>query len=215
MAEHKCVTDPATAPRAPTNAWLVLALLLAIYIFNFADRYLITGLVGPIKAEFGLGDDFMGLLMGPAFVALYVFAGVPIARLADRKSRIAIIAAGCVVWSAATVATGMATGPVSPAPARVAVGIGEAAFAAPAYSLLADYFPVEKRGRAFAILGLATYFGQIAGQAGGPWGGSVYGCGTALYAIGVPGLVLGQDEPVARLRRIGLHDDEGRGRRKR
>lgn len=196
MVERKCVTDRATethnAPgRAPTNAWLVLALLLAIYIFNFADRYLITGLVGPIKAEFGLGDDFMGLLMGPAFVALYVFAGVPIARLADRKSRIAIIAAGCVVWSAATVATGLATGPVSLALARVAVGIGEAAFAAPAYSLLADYFPVEKRGRAFAILGLATYFGQIAGQAGGPAIAALYDWRTAFFAMGIPGVLLG------------------------
>lgn len=196
MAERKCVTDSANtaqvaAPRAPTNAWLVLALLLAIYIFNFADRYLITGLVGPIKAEFGLGDDFMGLLMGPAFVALYVFAGVPIARLADRKSRIAIIAAGCVVWSAATVATGMATGPVSLALSRVAVGIGEAAFIAPAYSLLADYFPVEKRGRAFAILGLATYFGQIAGQAGGPWLAAIYDWRTAFFMMGAPGLILG------------------------
>jgi MFS family permease len=146
-----------------SNHWLVLAVLLAIYIVNFADRYLITGLVGPIKAEFGLGDTFMGLLMGPAFIVLYVFMGVPIARLADRSSRIRIIAAGLRMWSLATIATGLATGPVSLALSRVAVGVGEAAFVAPAYSLMADYFRPEKRGIALAILGLATYFGQIAG----------------------------------------------------
>ena len=66
-----------------SNPWVVLAALLAIYVFNFADRYLLTGLVGPIKAEFDLDDGFIGLLMGPAFVALYVIAGVPIARLAE------------------------------------------------------------------------------------------------------------------------------------
>ena len=73
-----------------------------------------------------------------------------------------------ITWSLATAATGLATGPVSLGLARIGVGIGEAAFVAPAYSLLTDYFKPERRGLAFAILGLATYFGQIAGQAGGP-----------------------------------------------
>jgi predicted MFS family arabinose efflux permease len=66
---------------------VVLATLLAIYIVNYADRYLITGLIGPIKAQFGIGDAMVGMLMGPAFVLLYVILGVPFARLADRTSR--------------------------------------------------------------------------------------------------------------------------------
>lgn len=173
-----------------SNPWVVLAALLAIYIFNFADRYLLTGLVGPIKAEFGLDDGFMGLLMGPAFVALYVVAGVPIAQLADRSSRIRIIAAGCVVWSACTIATGLATGPASLALARVGVGIGEAAFVAPAFSLLSDYFRPERRPLAFAILAVATYLGQIAGQGGGPAIAAAYDWRTAFFVMGAPGIVL-------------------------
>ena len=62
------MTDVA-APRL-SNRWLVLFLLLLIFIFNYADRFLISGLVGPIKKEFGLGDGFMRPLMGPAFVVL-------------------------------------------------------------------------------------------------------------------------------------------------
>lgn len=187
-AGRSSVTDAAARRSDP---WLVLAVLLAIYVVNFADRYLITGLVGPIKAEFGLGDTFMGLLMGPAFVVLYVVMGVPIARLADRGSRIRIIAAGCVMWSLATIATGLATGPTSLALSRVAVGIGEAAFVAPAYSLMADYFRVEKRGLALAILGLATYFGQILGQGGGPAMAALAGWRFAFWSIGALGVVLG------------------------
>ena len=106
-----------------SNPWVVLFSLLGIAIFNYADRFLLTGLVGPIKAEFGLDDAYIGLLMGPAFVALYVVAGVPIARLADRSSRIRIIAAGCVVWSCCTIATGFATGPISLALTRVGASI--------------------------------------------------------------------------------------------
>lgn len=173
-----------------TNPWLALGVLLAIYIFSFADRYLVTGLVGPIKHEFGLDDGFMGLLMGPAFVLLYIVAAIPIARLADRASRVRIIAIGCIVWSASTAATGLATGPWTLALARVGVGAGEAAFVAPAYSLLADFFKPERRGLAFAILGLATYFGQIAGQAGGPAIAAGHGWRMAFFAMGATGIVL-------------------------
>lgn len=176
--------------RPPGNPWVALIALLLIYIVNFADRYLISGLVGPIKQEFGLGDGFMGLLMGPAFVVLYVVMGVPIARLADRSSRIRIVVAGCLVWSLATISTGLATGPVGLALSRVAVGVGEAAFVAPAYSLLADYFRPERRGLAYAILGLATYFGQIAGQGGGPAIGDALGWRWAFWIMGAAGVIL-------------------------
>lgn len=176
---------------APSNPWIVLATLLLIYIFNYADRYLITGLIGPIKAEFGIGDAMVGMLMGPAFVFLYVVLGVPFARLADRTSRVHIIAAGCVLWSGATIATGLAHGPVSLTLARIAVGVGEAAFVAPAYSLLSDYFRPERRGLAFAILGLAAYVGQIAGQAGGPAIAAHHDWRMAFYSMGGIGVLLG------------------------
>ncbi|HUD93068.1 MFS transporter [Sphingobium sp.] len=177
--------------KAASNPWIVLVTLLAIYIVNYADRYLITGLIGPIKAEFGIGDAMVGMLMGPAFVLLYVILGVPFARLADRTSRVQIIAAGCVLWSGATIATGLATGPLSLTLARVAVGIGEAAFVAPAYSLLSDYFRPERRGLAFAILGLAAYVGQIAGQAGGPAIAAHHDWRMAFHSMGAIGLILG------------------------
>lgn len=178
-------------PPRLSNPWVVLATLLVIYIFNFADRYLLTGLIGPIKAEFDIGDNLIGLLMGPAFVVLYVVMGVPFARLADRGSRIQVIAAGCIMWSLATAATGLATGPISLGLARIGVGVGEAAFVAPAYSLLTDYFKPERRGLAFAILGLATYFGQIVGQAGGPALAAEHGWRMTFLLLGTPGIALG------------------------
>ncbi len=177
--------------RPASNPWVVLATLLAIYIVNYADRYLLTGLIGPIKEEFGIGDAMVGMLMGPAFVVLYVVLGVPFARFADRSSRVKVIAAGCVLWSAATIATGLATGAVGLTLARVAVGVGEAAFVAPAYSLLSDYFRPERRGLVFAILGLATYFGQIAGQAGGPAIAAHHDWRTAFFTMGTIGIILG------------------------
>lgn len=173
-----------------SNPSIVLLLLLAIYIFNYADRYLISGLVEPIKAEFGLGDQFMGLLMGPAFAVLYTTLGIPIARLADRASRIAIICAGCLVWSLFTGLSGLAQGPWTLALARLGVGIGEAAFVAPAYSLLSAYFAPERRGVAFAVLGLATYLGQITGYVIGPAIADSHDWRTAFYVMAIPGVLL-------------------------
>lgn len=151
-----------------TNKWLALFLLLSISVFNYADRYLLAGLVEPIKAEFGTSDGFMGFLLGPSFALLYSTLAIPIAFYADRHSRIAIICMGCVIWSIFTVLSGFAVGPWSLAAARVGVGIGEAAFQAPAYSLIAAYFLPEQRGKAFAAMALSIYIGQILGYSGGP-----------------------------------------------
>lgn len=173
------------------NPWIVLAMLLLVSIVNFADRFLLTGLIGPIKEEFGLGDGMIGLLMGPAFVVLYVMAGIPLARLADRWSRKLIIAIGCVTWSLATIATGLATSELGLVLARAAVGIGEASFQAPAYSLLAAYFKPERRGIAFGMLGVATYVGQMIGQAGGPAIAEIHDWRFAFYLLGCIGIGVG------------------------
>lgn len=173
-----------------SKPWVVLVVLLVIYIFNYADRYLISGLVDPIKAEFGIGDQFMGLLMGPAFALLYTTIAIPIARYADRSSRIVIICIGCLIWSVFTGLSGAASGPWMLALARVGVGVGEAAFVAPAYSILSDYFKPEKRGMAFAILGLAVYLGQITGYIAGPAIADAYDWRMAFYVMGVCGVII-------------------------
>jgi MFS family permease len=183
------VTDTSAAPPR-SNPWIVLFLLLGISILSYADRYLIAGLVGPIKAEFGVGDNYIGLLMGPAFAIVFTTMGVPIARAADRRSRIAIICLGCLFWSLFTTLSGFATGPISLALARIGVGIGEAAFMAPAYSLLAAYFAPTRRGLAFAILGLGIYFGQIIGFAAGPLVAARWDWHAAFFVMGVPGIIM-------------------------
>lgn len=173
-----------------TNRWVALALLVLVAVLNYADRFLMAGLAQPIKAHFGIGDAMMGALMGPAFALLYTVFALPIARLADRRSRVLIVAAGCGVWSFFTLLSGMATTPATLAIARVGVGIGEAAYQAPAAALIAAYFPLEQRGRAFALLGTAIYFGQMTGFAGGPAIAAAYDWPTAFHALGAAGIVV-------------------------
>lgn len=181
-----------TSTKTPAlpNRWIVLALLLGIAIFNHADRYLLAGLVDPIKSEFGVSDGFMGLLMGPAFAVFYSTLAIPIAIYADKASRIRIIVAGCILWSAFTILSGFAIGPVTLALARVGVGVGEAAFQAPAFSLIAAYFPAEQRGKAFAVIALSTYFGQMMGYSVGPAVAEVHDWRFAFKLFGSIGLAI-------------------------
>lgn len=172
------------------SAWYVLGALTVICAFNMIDRYLLAGLVGPIKHEFGVSDTYIGFLLGPSFAILYTTVAIPIARLADRSSRVRIISLGCAVWSLFTILSGLANDSTTFALLRLGVGLGEAAFVAPAYSLLADYFPPRRRALAFAIMGTGYFIGQFAGLTAGAGIAEVYGWRAAFIAMGVPGIVL-------------------------
>jgi MFS family permease len=108
-------------------------------------------LVEPIKVDLGISDFGIGLLQGFAFALFYALLGIPISRLSDRISRRGIIATGIVVWSLMTAACGLARSFFSLFLARVGVGVGEATLSPAAYSMISDYFPREKLGRAIGV----------------------------------------------------------------
>ena len=112
---------------AGTSGRRVLAILLLAYIFNFIDRQIIGVLAVPIKAELGLSDGQLGLMGGIAFALFYSGLAVPIAWLADRRSRVNIIACSVALWSAFTAACGFAQKFWHLFLARMGVGIGEPA----------------------------------------------------------------------------------------
>src|SRR3954462_12218333 len=94
--------------RANSRARTVLALLLLAYIFNFLDRQILGILAQPIKADLHLSDTQFGAAGGLAFALLYSMLGVPLAYLADRTSRSAVIAGSLAVWSGFTALCGTA-----------------------------------------------------------------------------------------------------------
>ena len=183
MAEKKSAHRPA-------YAWFVLLMMILLYLVNVIDRFLASGLLEEIKKTFEVSDTFMGLLVGPAFAIVYTALAIPIARLADRKNRVKIIAAGAITWSCFTVMSGLVTTPWMFALARLGVGVGEAAFLAPAFSLLADYFPPKKRALAFALLGFGAYFGQVFGLVGGAAIAEASHWRNAFIYLGAPGIIL-------------------------
>jgi predicted MFS family arabinose efflux permease len=145
-----------------------LGLLFLAYVLSFIDRVILSILIRPISAQLHLSDTQFAMIGGVAFAIFYVTVGLPIGWLADRAPRRLIVAGGVALWSLCTIASGLATSFGGLFTARVGVGIGEAALAPAAYSLIADFFRPEQRGRAVAFYTLgATIGASVAYFAGG------------------------------------------------
>jgi MFS family permease len=192
MAQFGTQTAPGAAAFevADHYRWYVVWLLFLVYVLNFVDRQILIILMEPIRLEFGFSDQQLGLLGGLAFAALYSTLGIPIARLADRASRVNIIAISIFVWSLATALTGLSRNFGHLLLARVMVGVGEAGCSPPAYSLLADYFAKEQRTTAFSIYTMGIYGGVFVGFLVGALVAEHYGWRAAFFVVGLPGVLL-------------------------
>ncbi|MEQ1888015.1 MAG: MFS transporter [Alphaproteobacteria bacterium] len=160
------------------------------YLFNFADRQILSILMQPIKQEMQLSDTELGFLSGLAFAMFYTVMGFPIARLADKYSRVNILAVCIGLWSFMTVLSGVAANFLQLLAARMGVGIGEAGGNPASHSLIADYVPVDKRSSAMGIYALGVPLGLLVGFLLGGWLEQLYGWRTAFLALGFPGVIL-------------------------
>lgn len=167
-----------------------LAMLSAVAAVSVIDRQVITILMQPIKAEFGASDAAMGALAGLAFAIFYVIAGFPLARLADRGVRRTIIAISLSVWSLFTLLCGFAQSYVHLLLARIGVAVGESGGMPATHSMVADLYPLSRRGFAISIIGASGSLGSALGVYLGGELYQLYGWRGAFMALAVPGLIL-------------------------
>jgi MFS family permease len=178
------------AAKIPAASWYALLVLTFINIFGFMDRIALSILMEAIKLDLHLSDQQLGLLSGIAFALFYAILGIPLAWVADRYSRVKLIAACLALWSAMTAASGLAKNYPQLFLARMGVGIGEAGCVPPAHSLIGDYFPREKRA-----LGISLFnAGAAVGVAGGMFFigmlGESLGWRVSMQIVGLMGLPL-------------------------
>ena len=174
-------------------------------VSGFVDRQILSLLVIPIRRDLGITDTQMSVLMGLSFVLFQAALGVPIGRLADRRSRRAIIGLGVAAWSVMTMVSGFARSFAQLLLARIGVGVGEATLQAPAVSLIADYFPRARRATAMSVYTLGTFFGSglaylVGGSVAGaatartrwelPLVGELYPWQAVFFIVGAPGLLI-------------------------
>jgi MFS transporter, Spinster family, sphingosine-1-phosphate transporter len=159
----------------------LLAVLALINFVNFVDRQAVPPLVPLIRGEFNLTSTQISYLQ-VVLQAVLALGSIPFGFLADRFHRSRIIAGGVIFWSFATILTGQVHIFSMLLLARAFVGIGEAAYAPAAQSLISGAFSESARARAQAIFASGMLLGGTAGQS--------LGWRATFYVIGIPGLLL-------------------------
>jgi len=157
-----------------------------------------------MKADLGVGDAQIGWLYG-VFAVFYAVAALPIAWLADNRSRKHIIAVGIFFWSLATMACGLSRNFWHVFLARIGVGVGEATLTPATTSLVGDYFPRDQiplalsifqtgaimgSGIAFIIGGVVLSFVEQADPLILPYFGELRPWQQTFIYVGLPGLFL-------------------------
>jgi MFS family permease len=182
----------------------LLAVLALINFVNFADRQVVVPLLPLLRQQMNLSDTQLGSLQTWLLVVLAV-ASIPCGLFADRWSRTQIIAAGVAIWSLATIACGFATSFMLLLIARALIGVGEAAYAPAAQSMISDSFPYQRRAMSQSIFASGMLLGGAAGLAFGGIMGELHGWKFTFVIVGlvcfIPGLlVLKLPEPPRRPR---------------
>jgi MFS family permease len=172
-----------------TPAAITLALLIALNLLNYIDRYILPGEVTLIQREFHWTDQQMGWLTTALF-AVYMIVAPLTGWLGDHFRRKPLIIGGAVLWSLATLGTAWVHGYWSMFIRHALVGVGEATFGIFAPAVLADFYPERDRNRILSIFYLAIPLGAALGYLAGGDLGSLWGWRAPFFICAVPGLAV-------------------------
>jgi MFS transporter, Spinster family, sphingosine-1-phosphate transporter len=189
---------PPSVSSAPSQtlpgARSALILLLLINLLNYIDRSVLAAVQPRISAELLSGDPDPNAKSGwlaTAFLVTYMLAAPIFGLMADRMRRWLIVGLAVILWSLATGASGLAATFIMLLSTRIFVGIGEAGYGPSAPTLIADYYPLEKRGSVLAWFYMAIPVGSALGYALGGLIEPRLGWRAAFYAAVLPGIALG------------------------
>lgn len=168
---------------------MALALLIALNLFNYIDRYILPGEVSLIQREFGSTDQQMGALTTALFIT-YMLTAPLTGWLGDRFRRKPLIIAGAVLWSLATLATAWVHDYWTLYIRHALVGIGEATFGIYAPAVLADFYPERDRNRILSIFYTAIPLGAALGYEAGGKLGTLWGWRAPFMLCAIPGLLV-------------------------
>jgi MFS transporter, Spinster family, sphingosine-1-phosphate transporter len=183
---------------------LSLALLLALNLLNYIDRYVLAAVEPEIRRAFFPPEVTTGVAarlqlmnamaktgaLATAFLVSYMVAAPIFGILADRMARWVLVGIAVAVWSLASGASGLAQTFSLLVLARCFVGIGEAGYGPAAPAMIADLYPVERRGTMLAWFYMAIPVGSALGYALGGIVSQRWGWRAPFLLVVPPGLLL-------------------------
>lgn len=166
----------------------VLFALLVVHVLAHIDRNMLLGFSPQITRDLALSNAQYGFLAGAVWVLSFGVMALLMGSLADRFSRTRVMAAGILIWSACTAASGVAQNFEQMVAARFLVASGEAALVPAAVSLLMEIFTPARRGSAAGVFFM----------------GIPLGIGLAFLLAGTLGTTLGWRETFLMLGVVGV-----------
>jgi MFS family permease len=181
-------------------------MLCLVYVLNFLSRQLAAILAKPLQDSLHISDGQLGRMGGLYFALFYCCISIPVGWIADKTNRSKVLAVACAIWSAATMCCGVTTSYLQFVCAYMTVGFGEAGGVPPSYSIISDYFPPGRRGRALGLYNIGPPIGAALGIALGASIASAFNWRYAFICLGSIGLlaVIGVLVLVPEPRRGGL-----------
>ena len=185
------MASPADAPSFSKGyrAWVIILLIL-IYALNLADRQGLAASVQAIKLDLKFTDSQLGFIQGLGFAVFYTLMGLPLARLAEHKSRTKIISACVGLFGVMVALCSTARSFLGLLLLRVGVGVGDAGFGTPVSSLIGDHYTRERRASVMSVIWLGAPLGVVAGSAGAGYLAQYVSWRVTFLAIGIQAIVV-------------------------
>jgi MFS family permease len=179
------MSTTATSGRTPSPR-AALAVLTGLNFLNYLDRFIPAAVLPALTATLHISDGEAGFLT-TLFIVSYIVVSPVAGWAADRQPRFQVAAIGVVVWSAATVGSGLAPTLVALGVARALTGVGEASYVVVTPSLISDFYPADRRGQVLAIFYAAIPIGSAASYVIGGQVAAHFGWRSAFFVAGAPG----------------------------
>src|SRR5882762_2886253 len=193
-------------------SYYALSVLTLMNFLNYIDRQALPAVAPAMQRDLGLTDTEIGAMEAALLLSFTVLAPV-FGRLGDRYSRTKLMAAAAVVWSIATGLTALVDrSPFLPpslhlnlpvfgilalssvalglCAVRALVGIGESSYSTITPTLIADYFPLQRRATALGVFQAAIPMGFALGYVLGAVLAHYFGWRVAFMLVGLPGLIV-------------------------
>jgi MFS transporter, Spinster family, sphingosine-1-phosphate transporter len=196
----------------PRYSYYALSVLTFVNFLNYIDRQALPAVAPAMQRDLGLTDTEIGAMEAALLLSFTVLAPV-FGRLGDRYSRTRLMAAAAILWSLATgLAAWVDRWPMLPPSlelklpffgvvalssvalglcgVRAMVGVGESSYSTITPTLVADYFPLQRRATALGVFQAAIPMGFALGYVLGAVLAHFFGWRVAFMLVGLPGVIV-------------------------
>src|ERR1700675_2949436 len=165
-----------------------LVLLAICVLINYVDRGNLSIAAPMLKSELRLSASQLGILFA-AFFTSYTAMQFVVGRLVDQFDVNRVLAAGFLIWSLATAATGLVRGFALLLSMRLILGVGESVAVPASSKILARHLPEHHRGFASGVVMSALRCGNAVGTFGAGFLMAKFGWRPVFIAIGLVSLL--------------------------